>query len=135
MALISWTDDLSVNVKEIDDQHKKIVDMMNDLNDAMSQGKGKDVIGKIISGLADYATEHFALEERYFDKFQYPGTLLHKRSHQAFVEKVSEFYNDYQSGNVRLSVDVRIFLKDWLINHIQIEDKKYTRCFNKNGIY
>lgn len=135
MAFILWTDKLSVNVEKIDDQHKKLVDMINNLSDAMSQGKGKDVIEKIICELEDYAAEHFAAEEKYLDKFHFFDRLYHKEKHKAFINKVSEFSAEYKNGNVTLSLSVMGFLKDWLINHIVGEDKQYTKCFNENGLY
>ncbi|MGA2938094.1 MAG: hemerythrin domain-containing protein [Syntrophobacteraceae bacterium] len=63
MALIQWNDSLSVNVVDIDKQHQKLVGMINELNDAMRQGKGKDALGKIVNGLIIYAGTHFKTEE------------------------------------------------------------------------
>ena len=59
MALINWNESLSVNVKEIDLQHKKLIDMNNELNEAMKLGKGKDALGKIVNGLISYTATHF----------------------------------------------------------------------------
>lgn len=64
MALMSWSDNLSVNIKEIDEQHKKLVGMVNDLHDAMKMGKGNDVTGKILTGLIQYVGTHFACQSR-----------------------------------------------------------------------
>lgn len=135
MSLISWTEKLSVNVKEIDDQHKELVAMLNELNDAMSLGKGRDVIEKIISRLGKYASEHFSTEEKYFTQFNYQDALAHNKKHEAFIKKISEFHEDFRSGNLTLTLAVRNFLKEWLINHIEGEDKKYTKCFNDNGLF
>ncbi len=63
MAFIAWTDELSVDIGEIDEQHKKLINMINDLSYAMSKGKGRDVIEAILVGLRDYTVEHFAHEE------------------------------------------------------------------------
>jgi hemerythrin len=134
MALMEWNNSYSVNVAEIDVQHKKLVDMINDLNDAMSQGKGKDVIGKILGGLIDYAGSHFATEEKYFDKFGYPETISHKKAHADLVKKVLEYQDGFNKGSISLSVEVMRFLKDWLILHIQGTDKKYTAFFNEKGL-
>jgi len=65
MALISWNDNLSVHVGEIDRQHQQLIKMINDLDDAMKQGKGKEVLGKIVKGLSDYTAYHFSTEERF----------------------------------------------------------------------
>jgi hemerythrin len=134
MPLIQWNDGLSVNVAEIDKQHQKLVGMINDLNDAMLQGKGKDIIGKILNGLFLYAGTHFKTEERYFDQFGYPEAESHKKEHTDFVKKVSEFKSGFDQGKVGLSVDVMKFLSNWLQNHIKGVDKKYAPLFNAKGL-
>jgi hemerythrin len=134
MALLQWDKSFSVNVEEIDKQHQKLVSMINDLNDAMKQGKGRDVLAIIISELFTYAGNHFATEETYFDKFKYPATSSHKLEHTNFVKKVSEFKNGFDSGKLSLTIEVMNFLKDWLKGHIQGTDKKYGPFFNANGL-
>ena len=64
MALMVWDNSFSVNVKEIDAQHQKLIALINDLHDAMKTGKAKDVLGKILSDLTDYTVYHFGNEER-----------------------------------------------------------------------
>jgi hemerythrin len=134
MALITWTDNLSVNVNEIDEQHKKLVMMINELNEAMQQGKGKDIIGNILIGLADCTGEHFSTEEKYFDQFKYPDSLVHTQEHQEFVERVGDFIKEFDAGKTMLSVQVMGFLKEWLVNHIQGSDKEYSPYFNQHGL-
>jgi len=134
MALINWTDNLSVGVKVSDDQHKKLIDLINKLNDAMRVGRSKEVISEIIAGLANYTVTHFATEEKYFDQFGYPGAASHKREHNDFVKKVSDFKEGFDKGNLMLSIDITKFLRDWLVKHIQGTDKKYTSFFNEHGL-
>jgi hemerythrin len=134
MALIQWKNDFSVNVAEIDKQHQKLIDLINELDDAMKTGKGKDVIGRTVDGLIKYTENHFSVEEKYFDKFKYPDTYAHKMEHVAFVKKCSEFRNDFANGKLSLSIQVMDFLSTWLQNHIVKNDKKYSSCFNSNGV-
>ena len=134
MALITWNDSLSVNVAEIDRQHKKLIDMINELNDAMKVGKGKEVLGKIVSGLVSYTVTHFKTEERYFDQLGYPETDSHKKEHVAFVEKVTDLKNKFETRNLLLTIEVMDFLSDWLRGHIMGTDKKYSGFFNENGL-
>ncbi|MRR36581.1 bacteriohemerythrin, partial [bacterium] len=91
MPLIQWNDKLSVNVAEIDRQHKELIRMINDLSNAMHGNKAKKVIGKIIDGLVSYTATHFSTEEKYFEKFKYIEAGSHKREHAEFVKKVKEF--------------------------------------------
>jgi hemerythrin len=134
MALIEWNSGLSVNVGEIDRDHKELVRMINDLNQAMKDRKGKEVLGGIVSSLAAYATTHFAREEKYFDKFTYPARAGHKKEHDDFVHKVSGFQKGFEDGQIALSVEVMRFLSDWLTGHIMGSDKKYSALFNEKGL-
>ena len=134
MALIQWDDSLSVKVVEIDRQHQQLIEMINDLNDAMRQGKGKAVLGKIINGLVNYATTHFITEEKYFDKFGYPEADSHIKAHTDFVKKVSEFKDEFEKGNITLSIQIMDFLSDWLQKHIKGLDAKFGPFFNAKGL-
>lgn len=134
MALITWNDSLSVNVAEIDQQHKKLINMINELNDAMRAGKGKDVLGKIVTNLISYTETHFKTEEKYFAQFNYPDTDNHKREHAAFVQKVTGFKNGFEEKRLTLTIEVMNFLSDWLKNHIMGTDKKYSHFFNEKGL-
>ncbi len=134
MPIIEWNDDYSVQIKEIDNQHRQLIDQINALHDAMKQGKGKEVVGSIIVKLAEYTQRHFMSEEQLFLKHGYPETTRHTREHNAFIEKVAGFQNDLKLGRILLSMEVLNFLKDWLIKHIQIVDKKYGPFMSAKGV-
>lgn len=134
MALINWNDSFSVNVAEIDQQHKKLVTMINELGDAMKQRKAKDVMGKIVNDMISYASTHFKTEEKYFDQFGYPETDRHKKEHTSFVQRVSDFKKGFENGKISLSIEVMDFLCDWLQDHIKGSDKKYSQFFNEKGL-
>lgn len=134
MGFITWNDSFSVKVLAIDQQHQKLVSMINELSDAMKDGKGKDVLSKIINGLILYTSTHFKTEEKYFDEFGYPDAEAHKKEHNEFVQKVLEFKNGFNSGDLNLTVEVMNFLSDWLQNHIKGTDKKYSQFFNEHGL-
>jgi hemerythrin len=134
MPLIPWSDDLSIGIHEIDDQHKKLVGLINDLHDAMKSGQAKQALEKTLSELADYAVYHFQVEEKYMEKFRYPEYHSHKLAHAAFVKKVAAFQADYKSGKLGLSLELMHFLRDWLTTHIKGTDRQYAALFLKNGI-
>jgi hemerythrin len=134
MPIIKWNESLSVQVIEIDNQHKKLVSLINELNEAMLQAKSKQVLGAILNGLIDYTATHFATEEKYFNQFLYPYTSSHLKEHRDFVQKVSEFKEQYAQGKIGLSIDILIFLSDWLNNHIKGSDKKYGPLFKEKGL-
>ncbi|ABA87768.1 hemerythrin family protein [Syntrophotalea carbinolica DSM 2380] len=134
MALIQWNTSLSVNIAEIDTQHQRLISMINELNDAMLQGRGKDVLGKIIAGLVSYTATHFATEEKYFDRHGYPASNAHKQEHRDFTAKVSEFKQGFDEGRLGLSVSVMNFLGDWLRNHIKGSDMDYSPFLTGKGV-
>ena len=134
MAMLAWNDRLSVNIKEIDDQHKKLVDMINHLHDAMKEGKGEAVVLGIVDEMKQYAASHFALEEKYMQEHSYPDLLKHKAEHDNFVAKVLQVESDCKSGKCAMSMDILNFLSGWLVEHIKGTDKKYGPYLNERGV-
>ena len=134
MSLIQWDESFSVNVVEIDLQHKRLVEMLNELYEAMTVGKGKDILGEVIDGLINYAVIHFQTEEKYFAQFGYPQTESHKKEHSDFAKQVTEFKDNFAANKVNLSVDVMKFLSNWLRDHIKGSDKLYGPFFNEHGL-
>lgn len=134
MALITWNLNLSVNVEEIDRQHQKLVQMLNELHNSLTDAKPKETLAPILKGLVDYAVVHFGYEEDFFDRFGYPDAENHKREHREFVKKVVDFRKEFDMGRLFISMELMDFLKDWLITHIQGTDKKYGPFLNAKGI-
>jgi hemerythrin len=134
MGLIKWNQDLVIGVIEIDQQHQRLVGMINELDEAMKQGKGKEKLGKIIHGLTYYAGTHFQTEEKYFDQFAYPERAEHKKEHAAFTQKVTAFQNEFDKGKIGLSIEVMDFLCNWLQHHIKTVDKKYGPFLKAKGL-
>lgn len=134
MALFEWKDTYSVNVGEIDRQHRMLVETLNDLHEAMLTRKSKEVLSGIIKSLVDYAGYHFSYEEKFMNKYKYPGYLEHKKEHDDFVVKVIDFQRQQVEGKLMLSMEIMNFLKDWLKNHILGTDKKYSSFFNEKGL-
>ena len=134
MSLIKWNDGFSVNVAKIDQEHKKLVEMVNELTDAMKEGHGKDVLGGILDGLIAYTASHFQTEENYFKQVGYPGAIEHKKEHVAFVQKVTEFKKEFDAGRATVSVNVLQFLSKWLQTHIKGADREYSKFLNEKGI-
>lgn len=134
MALFNWSDKYSVGVMELDNQHKELVNILNEIFDAMSARKSNETLGKIISKLVNYTKVHFSTEEKYMQKYNYSGYNSQKREHDAFIDKIQTFQRDFNAGKLTLSLDVSSFLKNWLVQHISVEDKKYESFFNQKGL-
>ncbi len=134
MSLITWDDSYSVKVKEIDLQHQKLIAIINELNAAMEAGKSNEILGTIIDELVDYTKYHFDTEEKYFNQINYPDSMAHEKEHNNFVKRVAEFQEEFSEGKALLSVELMMFLKKWLTEHIKGTDQKYSEFFNENGI-
>ncbi len=134
MALINWTESLSVKIKSIDDQHKVLIGLINELHDSMRAGKGKEAVGKIIDELVDYTRYHFGYEESIFAKIGYVESAAHKRSHIALTDKVVDLQKKFKEGSLSITIETMSFLKTWLSDHIMGTDQKYTGSFISKGI-
>lgn len=134
MALFTWKEEYSVNIKEIDDQHKELVAMINELHEAMMQQRAKDVLGKILNKLVSYCAGHFATEERLMQTHGYLEYAGHKAKHDKMTAKVLALQNDLKANKLNLTTEVSQFLRDWLDKHILGTDKKYSTHFNTRGV-
>ncbi len=134
MALITWTEALSVKIDSIDTQHKKLVDLINALHDAMKNGKGKEAIGATLDEVINYTQYHFKYEEDLMKKAGYEDLLNHKSAHDQLTRQVMDLNERYKSGNTAITVEVMNFLREWLNNHINGTDKKYSMQLRAKGI-
>ncbi len=134
MPYIEWSDKFSVNVREIDEQHKKLFAMINSLQEAMVANKGREVQKAVIDEMVEYAILHFDTEEQYMKRFAYPGYTTHHAEHVAFTAKAADLKKRVEAVGFVLSLEILSFLKDWLQNHILVTDKRYSAYFNEKGL-
>ncbi len=124
MPLIEWTQDLSVNIDTIDAQHQKLVDMINNFYDQVSNKSNKELIGSLITQMREYTEIHFKTEEELYERYQYKNIKQHIIKHNDFVAKVNDLEKRYNQGKLIITFEITNFLKDWLINHIHKSDKE-----------
>jgi hemerythrin-like metal-binding protein len=134
MATITWNKSLSVQIDSIDEQHKKLIDLINSFYENINQGSNKEKISEMIRSLKNYTIFHFSTEEKYMKKFDYPEFNNHKLEHDKFIESVLNFEERYKSGKLLLSIEITSFIKDWITNHIMGTDKRYSDYFIKHGV-
>lgn len=134
MSYLTWTDDFSVRVKSMDDQHRRLVELINQLHDAMKVGKGSQVIGQILEAVIRYTQTHFTAEESLMSANGYPEFHRHKLQHQALIRQVSDIQKQLQSGKLTITIDVLEFLKTWLVDHIAGSDRAYGEYLSAKGV-
>lgn len=127
MPRIEWNDTFSVNVEEIDEQHRKWIDIINTLHDSLLGRKGLDEITlKSLKAMEEYGAFHFGYEEEYMARINYPDLPAHKKEHEEFLNKVRKYVEDEEAGKLVLNTEVMKMLMDWLQNHILRSDKRYS---------
>ncbi len=125
MVLFEWKDAYLTNIKECDDQHKKLVGLINQLHEKMKEGTNQEFLENILSELLDYTTYHFLTEETLFETYNYPNAKEHIKQHQECTAKVKDFYEQINAGDTYISIKLSKYLKEWLINHTLDSDQKY----------
>lgn len=127
MSYFPWSDEYSVHLQVIDDDHKGLVNTVNSLQEAIINGAQRSTVGGIISELVQYVDEHFSREEALMETYNYPDIAQHKRIHGHLTRTIYAiriiFDNEPKSID---PVKLLSFLRDWLINHILDEDMRYT---------
>jgi len=132
---VTWDNSYSVGFDPIDDQHKELVKMTNELFQACEQGviAADMAFLQTVKKAVDYAETHFADEEDYMRDCDYPHLGEQKKQHEAFIAEVQKSIDEFEEGNIEPIYMAR-FLKNWLLNHIAVCDKRYTPYMAKlNG--
>ena len=135
MLLVEWNEILSTGVSIIDDEHKQIVGMLNELYDALQTKRSEEALGKVLDRLLAYTASHFEHEEALLTETGYPAAAEHKKEHDDLTNRVLAIQEEYREGKcATLSIELLNFLRKWLLTHIQVSDKKYVLHLNTNGI-
>jgi hemerythrin len=131
-AVVEWNDSYSVGVELIDNQHKELIMMTNELFAGCEKGgtAAEIYFMKTIQGAVRYVKTHFATEEIILERFKYPDFLVHKKEHENFVAKVLEEVRDFESLRNFVPMDFARYLQDWVLTHIALSDKKYGVFFD-----
>jgi hemerythrin-like metal-binding protein len=132
--VFTWLPEFSVGVKEIDEQHKQLVSIMNTLFNSIDDVVAEQTIKDIVNQVVAYAQYHFATEEKYFDLFGYENTEEHKASHKKLLGYVTDYLSLPHESTKQSCLGLLDYLQDWLNEHLFYEDKKYTKCFNEHGL-
>jgi len=134
MDFFPWKEEYSVGIKKFDDQHKSLVGFLNELYEAMNDGKGKDSLGKVLSNLVQYTKTHFTSEEALMKLYDYPEQAAHKQKHESMAGHVLRLVKKFEEGDISNPVQITNFLKEWLAKHILETDKAYGPYLREKGV-
>ena len=124
MENMVWLDSYDTGIGEIDNQHRQIVEYINQLSAAHKKNDLR-MLGEVIEGLVDYTMSHFAFEESLMEEAEYPFATAHKKIHEMFIRRVEKFQQSFKGGE-DVTEEFYTLLKRWLIQHIQRDDMAYT---------
>ncbi|MBL7004708.1 MAG: bacteriohemerythrin [Gammaproteobacteria bacterium] len=123
---LSWNDDLSVGIEDIDHDHKRLINLINNLQTAVLYPAGESYERQALKDLIDYTVYHFDREEELMQKYDYPDFDAHQQTHKNMIEKVNNYVDRYESDSEEAIGELLKFLKIWLIKHIAGTDQEYS---------
>lgn len=125
-VFVRWMESYSVSDDTIDAEHRRLLDIINDLYAEKATGRGSDALAGILDQLEEYTRSHFAHEEDVLRECSYPQYDDHKRLHDEMVSRTRVIRAQYRAGQTGLPDDLLLFLRDWWVNHITRLDKQYA---------
>ena len=125
MTFIAWNDRLIIGVPVIDQDHKRLIGMLNELYDAIARGDGQSLVGDLLTRLEFYTQDHFQREEALFAPTPYPHAAKHRRQHAWMQSKIAAMQASWRKDSLRApSLELVGLLKDWLFDHILVSDQQ-----------
>lgn len=134
MPLIYWDDSLKTNIGMIDAQHHRLIDMINEFYDTINKQNVDKLLNHLIKEMRAYTLLHFNTEEKLFIRYNYPESVEHRNEHKVFLDKVEELEKKLREKKLVMSFEVTNFLKNWIVEHIQGSDQKYTQFLIDKGV-
>jgi hemerythrin len=131
---LTWQDSYSVGVGVLDDDHKRLINLINQLQTAALYDTSDEYEKEAFDTLIDYTKTHFQREEELLEKHDFPALEAHKQQHQAMIDEVGNLVSEYQQ-NADVTIEKTIiYLKEWLIRHINGTDKEYGGFLNERNV-
>jgi len=133
-GMFEWSDEFATGVGSVDAQHRMLFQIGAELYTAMSTGEGRAASNRILDKLVQYTAKHFAHEERLMQNAEYPELAAHRKQHEALTKQVMSFQNQVRSGRAVVTVQLLLFIKSWLEDHIKNTDRKYAPLLKAKAV-
>ena len=134
MPLITWGPRLETGIAIIDAQHKRLVDIINELNDALEAGRSDEIMGAILEELVAYTETHFSVEEKLMGNHDYEDIENHRREHRVFTDQIKMDRANFNAGAWKFEKRMMDYLRGWLVNHISASDRAYVPTLKRAGV-
>ena len=132
--MIEWEEKYSVGISMIDEEHKKLIGILNKAICAKGNNDNLEELREVLREITNYTLMHFKTEETYMKEFNYPEYQDHKEEHRHFSTETIAYHDKVITGDSQIANEIIEYLKWWFVNHIQVTDKKYVVCFKKNDL-
>lgn len=131
MKEIEWNESFYTGVRKLDDQHKKIIDMINKLIEMGDLEVNSESISNTLQKMTEYSQEHFDTEEKFMLEYNYPEYSTQKEQHREFIKKTAIFCFETMNYKTSVPKEILIYLKEWWVSHILASDMKYKSFFEE----
>ncbi|GFO60416.1 hypothetical protein GMST_27410 [Geomonas silvestris] len=126
MSVIEWNDSYAVGLPEIDEHHRHLLSLFDKTYQLFLEKKHRSELEEVIDELINYATYHFAVEERLMAEYRYPQRSAHQQLHASFIDRITTQQLDFYSGRTTLALELVVMLRDWILNHILEADRAFA---------
>ena len=135
IPIFQWREEYNTHIAEMDEHHRELFKTANKLYDEIHSGRNQAVLEDTLDFLFRYTEEHFTQEEKLMEDYDFPECETHIKHHMRLIQEVQVLKSKYAAGEKRVDMSIINFLKDWILNHILTEDRKYGPYLNDKGIY
>jgi len=131
---VTWKDEYSVGIESIDNDHKKLLNLINNLQSSALYYTGADFDKEALNELIEYTKYHFTREEKLMEENGYPDFTEHKAQHDRMTNQVLDMVKEYDEDEEKTIIELTNFLKKWLISHINGTDQQYSQYLIEKGV-
>ncbi|WP_130470234.1 bacteriohemerythrin [Candidatus Magnetaquicoccus inordinatus] len=122
--ILYWDDSLALGVAEIDDDHRKLIGLLNELAINITAHQAREALAVVLENLLNYTAWHFRHEERLMQTYRFSGYVAHKREHADLIREASAFQKKFLDGEQDMTMDVVHLLKEWVLHHVMQTDRQ-----------
>ena len=134
MPMITWGPQLELGFEVIDKQHHRLVDIINELHEAVKEDRSAEIMGGIFEELLDYTHTHFRQEERLLKANEYDELTAHLKEHRIFTDQMQMYHDRFLAGSATVTEHTTEYLKGWLLGHIAMSDRAYGPTLREAGV-
>jgi len=135
IPIFQWREEYNTHIKEMDAHHQELFQTANRLYEEIHSGRNKSVLAETLNFLIRYTQDHFSKEEKLMEDYDFAEYEAHSKHHEQLIFEVQELKSKYEAGEIQMDMSIVNFLKDWIINHILTEDRKYGPDLNAKGVF